>query len=172
MYKVRFERFQTKEAAHSRASELSALGVIGTFFIVNPRISTPPMNQLIDPGEGIVQTARRYIGVPYAWGGASTREGFDCSGLTMTVYRLNGMELPHSAYDQFLAGRAISREELKQGDLVFFASGRGKHISHVGIYSGQGQFIHAPGRGKHIRFSSLSNSYFKVRYKGARRYYP
>lgn len=169
--KVRFERFETKETAYDRAAGIRAQGLIDDFFIVHPRPESANLDPLAALQESLVKTACRFIGTAYRWGGTSRRDGFDCSGLTMTVYRLNGLELPRSAYGQYRAGTPVSREALRAGDLVFFATGRGKSISHVGIYSGQGRFIHAPGRGKSIRSASLSNSYFKSRYKGARRYY-
>ena len=171
LYKVRFERFGTKEAARNRALALQTRGLISDYFIIRPR----PTGGRTDPEkhlqESIVETARRFIGIPYRWGGASVSNGFDCSGLTMTVYRLNGLELPRNAYSQYLAGISIGRNALAPGDLVFFATGRSSRISHVGIYVGSGRFIHAPGRGKRIRTAALSNSYFHPRYKGARRYY-
>jgi cell wall-associated NlpC family hydrolase len=119
----------------------------------------------------IVLAARRFIGIDYQWGGSSVEEGFDCSGLTMTVYRLVGLELPRSASQQYQFGKAVDRDALLPGDLVFFATGRGRRISHVGIYSGPDTFIHAPGRGKSIRSESLELDYFRKRYIGARRYY-
>jgi hypothetical protein len=169
--KVRFERFDTKQAALNRASALKSQGVIGDFYIVWPH----PESTLVDPEvalqESLVETARRFVGTAYRWGGDSLKNGFDCSGLAMTVYRLNGLELPHSSHEQYRLGTPVAREELRGGDLVFFATSGGNRISHVGIYSGQNRFIHAPSRGKDIRSTPLSNSYFKARYKGARRYY-
>jgi cell wall-associated NlpC family hydrolase len=89
----------------------------------------------------------------------------------MTVYRLNGLDLPRHSTAQFQAGRPIERAALSMGDLVFFATGTRRRVSHVGIYIGHDHFIHAPGRGKTIRISSLSNTYFNDRYMGARRYF-
>jgi hypothetical protein len=171
LYKVRFERFDTREAAAQRAIDLQTKGVIEQFFIVHPRPDSPLIDTRMALQESIVRTAHRFIGTAYRWGGASQRDGFDCSGLTMTVYRLNGLELPRSALDQYRTGTPVARDALQPGDLVFFATGRTSRISHVGIYSGRGQFIHAPSRGNPIRTASLSNSYFSPRYKGARRYF-
>ncbi len=174
--KVRFERFDTREAAHERAMALQTLGIIQDYFIARPGpgIATA-QGPVIDPqsalGQNLIDTARRFIGTPYQWGGSSLRDGFDCSGLTMTVYRLNGLDLPRNSRAQFHAGTPVARDALRGGDLVFFSTNGGKYVSHVGIYSGRGRFIHAPGRGKRIRTASLSNTYFRARYKGARRYY-
>ena len=89
----------------------------------------------------------------------------------MTVYRLNGLDLPRNAYSQYKTGKAVNKTEMGPGDLVFFATGSTRRVSHVGIYSGEGKFIHAPRRGKRIRVSSLSSPYYRQRYKGARRYF-
>ncbi len=169
--KVRFERFATKAVARQRANALQARGVIDAFYIVQPGLDhgRDPLKARLR--QNLVNTARRFIGTPYRWGGESARDGFDCSGLTMTVYRLNGLELPRNSRAQFDAGSAISKNDLQVGDLVFFATGRRGRVSHVGVYSGRGQFIHAPGRGKRIRTALLSKSYFKSRYMGARRYF-
>lgn len=167
LYKVRLERFDTRKAALKRALDLQARALVDDFFIVHPR----PDRVSMVLGENIVQTARRFIGTDYRWGGTSPKDGFDCSGLTMTVYRLNGLDLPRNSRDQFRAGKPVARNALKAGDLVFFATGGTRHISHVGIYSGQGQFIHAPRRGKTIRSASLTDRYYAGRYHGARRYF-
>jgi cell wall-associated NlpC family hydrolase len=160
--KVRFERYADKAAARRRAELLQARGLIEEFYIVRPAMALPPR---------LVATARRFIGTPYRWGGTSARAGFDCSGLTMTVYRLNGLQLPRSARAQFQAGTPVRRTALRPGDLVFFATGRGRRVSHVGLYTGGEAFIHAPGRGKTIRTASLDSNYFRTRYVGARRYF-
>ncbi|MGD8242043.1 MAG: NlpC/P60 family protein [Desulfobacterales bacterium] len=166
--KVRFERFATKAGARRRAALLRARGVIEDFYIVHPGAAAGRRQALPDK---LVRTANRFIGAPYRWGGTSARSGFDCSGLTMTVYRLNGLELPRSARAQFDAGTPVSPNAVRQGDLVFFATGRSGRVSHVGIFTGGGEFIHAPGRGKTIRIASLGSDYFRSRYKGARRYF-
>ncbi len=171
LYKVRLERFNTREAAMKRAQDLKAKGLIQDFFIVRPRPGRTLQYTQTEIGESIVQTARRFIGTPYRWGGTSFEEGFDCSGLTMTVYRLNGLYLPRNSREQFRVGMPVSRKNLQAGDLVFFATDGTSRISHVGIYSGQGMFIHAPSRGNSIRNESMNNSYFASRYQGARRYF-
>jgi cell wall-associated NlpC family hydrolase len=89
----------------------------------------------------------------------------------MTVYQLNGLELPRSSRAQWNSGTSVSRSELAKGNLVFFRTASSRRISHVGIYDGNGQFIHAPGKGKRVRRSSLNNRYYKKRYAGAKTYF-
>jgi hypothetical protein len=171
--KVRFERHRDKASARRRAANLQARGIIDSFYIVAPveRSRHGQADARATLRQSLVRTAKRYIGTPYRWGGESVRTGFDCSGLTMTVYRLNGLDLPRNSRAQFDAGAPISRRALEKGDLVFFFTGRKGRVSHVGIYTGSGNFIHAPRRGKTIRISALSSDYYRKRYMGARRYF-
>lgn len=173
LYKVRFGNFPTRDLAAREAEILKAMGVIGQYYIVRPEeysiTKRPPYDDRLFRDE-IVRTARSFIGVPYQWGGVSAEKGFDCSGLAMAIYRLNGLNLPRTSGQQYEAGKPVSREDLIKGDLIFFDT-RGKGgISHVGIYAGQGQFIHAPRTGKTVRTNLLSNTYYKERYIGARTY--
>jgi cell wall-associated NlpC family hydrolase len=173
LYKVRFENFRTKADARDRAENLQRRGIIDSFYIAKPDAYAATRydsrgNQRFR--EDIVNTARRYVGVPYRWGGESPRTGFDCSGFTMVVYRLNGLALPRSSRQQWQVGKKINRRQLQKGDLVFFATSGGKRVSHVGIYTGDSKFLHAPRRGSRIKTSSLSSQYFKTRYVGARSY--
>lgn len=173
LYKVRFGNYPTKNAALKRAEYLAAAGIIDVYYIVGPNDYTA---SAYEPGNqdylrnDIVTTAQKYIGIPYKWGGESPRTGFDCSGLTMVVYRLNGLQLPRSSRAQWQAGRPVNHSQLLRGDLVFFATAGGRSVSHVGIYVGDNRFLHAPGKNRKIRISSLSNKYYKSRYLGARRY--
>ncbi len=114
-----------------------------------------------------VRRALGYLGVRYRYGGSSSR-GFDCSGFTSYIYRQHGISLPHSASAQYRHGRAISRSELQPGDLVFFRT-RGRRISHVGIYIGDGKFVHASSSRGRVRIDTLNSGYYKQRYVGARR---
>ncbi len=113
----------------------------------------------------ITRTAMRYIGVPYVWGGTSFA-GMDCSGFVQTVFEKNGISLPRMADEQFGAGRRIAMSLLMPGDLVFFETYM-SGPSHVGIYVGRGQFVHASLRG--VRVDPLSMDYYASRYIGARR---
>jgi cell wall-associated NlpC family hydrolase len=115
---------------------------------------------------GVIATAKKYIGVPYVWGGTSPA-GFDCSGFVQFVFRQHGITLPRTSKEQYTAGKSIKKSELKPGDLVFFATDYST-VNHLGIYIGDGQFIHASSS-KGITISSMSNSYWLPRYYGARR---
>ena len=171
LYKVRFENFRTKEAARSRALDLQRRGIIDDFYIVEPNAyAAEAHGGETRLREEIVRTARRYVGVPYRWGGESPQTGFDCSGLTMVVYRLNGLDLPRSSRQQWKVGKRIDRSRLQKGDLVFFATSSSKSVSHVGIYTGGNKFLHAPSRGHQIQTSSLSSKYYRAHYVGARSY--
>ena len=173
LFKVRFGNFSSKDQAKLRAQSLQSAGVIEEFYIVLPEDSAAAKRKQYGTDylrESLVKSARDFIGVPYLWGGASAEAGFDCRGLTMTVYQLNGLDLPRHSATQYDAGDAIDQSDLQKGDLVFFLmKGRGK-VSHVGIYIGSGRFIHAPSRGKRIRIDSLSNEYFAKHYVGAKNY--
>ncbi|KPJ78696.1 MAG: hypothetical protein AMJ54_02605 [Deltaproteobacteria bacterium SG8_13] len=166
LYKVRFGNYSTRETARREAGFLQARGIIDEYYVVSPQMAAIEGDLR---GE-LVHTARSFIGIPYKWGGDSRDEGFDCSGLTMTVYQLNGLDLPRTSRQQWYAGTPVGRRELVRGDLVFFATSGGERVSHVGIYVGENRFIHAPGRGKYIRVGSLASGYYRKRYVGGRRY--
>ena len=172
LYKVRFGNFPTKEQARVRAEELQKAGIIDEFYVVSPEEYAVAQREARGEAylrEELVRTARSFLDVPYLWGGASAETGFDCSGLTMTVYQLNGFNLPRTSRDQFASGSPVERSSLEKGDLIFFAGVGGK-VSHVGIYAGNGLFIHAPGRGKKIRTDSLAKERFGRSFVGARSY--
>jgi hypothetical protein len=173
LFKVRFGDYPTREAARIKAEALVQAGVFSEYYIVSPEDYALARVRLYgeEPVRNeIVETAEGFIGLPYQWGGASAEEGFDCSGLTMAVYQLNGLNLPRSSRDQYVIGAPVERAELAKGDLVFFATkGRAK-VSHVGVYAGDDRFIHAPGKGKTIRVDSLSDRYYVAHYVGARKY--
>ena len=171
IYRVRFGNFTSRESAESKAESLRSQGIIDEYYIVSPGdyAIAKKKDGVYLRGE-IVKTAEGFIGVPYLWGGSSDT-GFDCSGLTMAVYQLNGLDLPRLSSEQYKVGVPVERDSLSKGDLVFFALSRDKKASHVGIYVGEGRFIHAPGRGKKIRMDSLSGNYFQKRYVAGRSYF-
>jgi cell wall-associated NlpC family hydrolase len=121
--------------------------------------------------KAVVHTARSQLGRAYKYGGASPATGFDCSGFTCWVYNRHNINLPRRSYDQFNAGQEVSWRDLRVGDLVFFEVYR-KGASHVGIYSGNGVFIHCPSTGGSVREESLLESYWVRCYLGARRFLP
>ena len=171
LYKVRFGNFTSFRQAQNKADELKRSGLVDAFYIVPP--GSYPAARGGKNGtlrDEIVRTARNYRGIPYRWGGVSAKTGFDCSGLAMAVYQLNGLNLPRTSRQQFKAGTPIARHQLRKGDLVFFATGKTRKVTHVGIYTGRGYFIHAPGKGKKIRTDKLTDSYYLSNYAGARTY--
>lgn len=114
----------------------------------------------------IISTAKNLMGIPYVWGGTTT-SGFDCSGFTQYVFARNGITLPRTAAEQFTVGTVISRSNLKVGDLIFFTTYKAG-ASHLGIYLGNNNFIHASST-KGVTISSLTSDYYSSRYIGARR---
>ncbi|WP_233580209.1 C40 family peptidase [Luteimonas sp. 100069] len=119
--------------------------------------------------EGLLKRALTLIGTPYRWGGSSPDAGFDCSGLVGYVFRTAlGIELPRVSRDMAKNGERVERAALTAGDLVFFGRG-GNRIDHVGIYLGEGRFVHAPRSGKDVMVSELDSGYWATRFKSARR---
>ena len=118
---------------------------------------------------GMVEQAMGLLGVPYRRGGNNESTGFDCSGFVRHLYEKSvGQILPRRAVDQARATEVIDREELKPGDLVFFNTMR-RAFSHVGIYLGDGKFIHAPRAGKAVNVEDMRSAYWQKRFNGARR---
>ncbi|MGC8769336.1 NlpC/P60 family protein [Calditerrivibrio sp.] len=166
IYKVRFGNFYTQDAAIYTAEKLKEEGIINEYLIVSPDSYKITKNDN-DLREKIVNTAFNYLGTPYIKGG-NNEDGFDCSGFVQTVFRMNGIDLPRSSLDQYKRGYSI-KDDLQRGDLVFFKI-NGRSISHVGIYIGDGKFIHAPRVGQKVRVESLELPYYKKRYVGAKTY--
>ena len=142
------------EVPDRRASRSHRLSRVGS--------GVSPVNR-----SGVIRTAYGYRGVPYRFGGTS-RRGIDCSAFTGAVYRANGVSLPRTAREQFTRGQKIAFEEMQEGDLVFFHTTR-PGISHVGIYIGSGNFVHASSSGGGVRVDSIMDGYYRKRFGGARR---
>ena len=135
---------------------------------------TASMDQVLDraiykaPRKRVADFAMTLRDIRYRRAGRDPSTGFDCSGFTHYVYNKTfGVELPYDAPSQYRDGEKIVREEMKVGDLVFFQV-RG-HITHVGLYMGDGRFIHSPAPGKRVRIDELANPYWAKRWAGARR---
>jgi cell wall-associated NlpC family hydrolase len=127
------------------------------------------LHHAVDRASGLVVTALGFLGVPYRRGGNTAETGFDCSGLVRAIYdQTAGYLLPRRAEEQAAATQKIDRSELQPGDLVFFNTMR-RAFSHVGIYIGEGKFIHAPRTGASVRVESMSGKYWQRRFSGARR---
>ena len=185
LYAVRFGDFPARGEAQRTAQKLVNDRLIGAYFIAPPRTATlqkgtgPELRQGGEPvrpakpagdmGAIAARTAERFVGIPYRWGGNNVVEGLDCSGFVRAVYNLCGVNIPRTSREQFQVGQPVERDELQDGDLVFFGPA-GEAINHVGIYVGAGRFVHAPRRGDDIKISSLDEEYFAKRYVGAKRY--
>lgn len=119
-------------------------------------------------GSQILEEAQKYLGCPYAAGGASPN-GFDCSGFVYYVLKQVGLSPYRTPASQFKQGTSVEKENLQIGDIVFFSSNSGRSLTHVGIYSGNGQFIHAPNSRSTVSYSDLTSGYWANTYYGARR---
>ena len=134
-----------------------ALALAAGMLAFAPAIATPALE------------AVRMVGIDYRWGGRAPETGFDCSGLVVHAFgRAWGLDLPHSALAQSRAGKAVRLRDLRPGDLVFYNTRR-RPFSHVGIYLGEGRFVHSPRPGAQVRVESMRKPYWRKRFNGARR---
>lgn len=185
LFAVRFGDFPSRREAELHARKVVAEQGISSYFIAPP-LRTPlvvrpdrpqaPGDETTAPKPGrgdmgfiAARTAERFVGIPYQWGGSNVVDGMDCSGFVRAVYNLCGVNIPRTSGEQFRVGRSVGRADLVDGDLVFFGTSE-ERISHVGIYVGKNQFVHAPRRGEDIKISSMDSGYSK-KYIGARRYF-
>ena len=120
-------------------------------------------------GNDVVEFAKKYLGYKYVAGGSSPSTGFDCSGFTTYVFRNFGVSLNRSSKDQIKNGTAVSKSNLQPGDIVIFKNQGKTAIGHVGIFIGNGNFIHAANKKEGVVITALSSSYYSQRYVGARR---
>ena len=122
----------------------------------------------INYGEEVSEVAKRYVGAPYK-GGGTTPKGFDASGFTQYIYKkaATKMTIPRTSASQYKKGKAVKQNELKQGDLVFYATGEKGKVSFVGIYNGNGKFTGVTSKG--VKVVKMSDKYWKERYIGAKR---
>ena len=126
-------------------------------------------HKVTDRASDLVVNAMGFLGVPYRRGGNSAETGFDCSGFVVAMYQSTvGLILPRRANEQAAATEKIDKQDLQPGDLVFFNTMR-RAFSHVGIYVGDGKFIHSPKPGAQVRVEDMGVNYWKRRFDGARR---
>ncbi|TBR15850.1 C40 family peptidase [Rugosibacter aromaticivorans] len=152
--------------------------VLPSFAHANEPIVIPPplrvsfIDRATATAQDVIDKAVALLGIPYRFGGNTPESGFDCSGFVRHVFRTGfGLILPRSALEQSKAGQPVPATDLKPGDLVFFNTMR-RAFSHVGIYLGNDQFVHAPHTGDRVRVDSMSDSYWMQRFNGARRVNP
>ena len=122
----------------------------------------------IAPGNQVADLAQQFVGSRYVWGGASPA-GFDCTGFVMYVYNQFGISLPHNETGQLNSGQRVSADELQPGDVLVFANTYRRGLSHVGIYLGEGQFVHAVDERHGVMINNLWDGYWGPRFVGATR---
>ena len=155
-----------EEAKHAEGEEWFAIErPDGPLWVRGSQVT---LEEPLLPGQGdtVVDLAKKFKGTPYLWGGM-TREGIDCSGLMYTCYRVHGVTVPRDADQQFQVGKPISKDALQSGDMVFFGSSE-DDITHVGMYAGDGMFVHASS-GRGVVVSPLFQGWYLEHYQGARR---
>jgi cell wall-associated NlpC family hydrolase len=152
-----------------RARRLAALAILALMAACAPFQRETPRSAAANPGAAALLAAQSRIGTPYRYGGSGP-DAFDCSGLVAYAYRQAGVTLPRTAAQQYALARPVRRAELRPGDLVFFRWS-GREVSHVGIYAGDGLFVHAPQTDGQVRTATLDDEWYRERYAGSGRPY-
>ena len=165
--------FSAPEQASEQAPDPVTRLLIEKGLLADNAVSSesPLFRQMRDAASDMVITAMNFLGVPYRRGGSSENDGFDCSGFTRHIFEMSlGRVLPRRADEQASAPGflQVSRDDLKPGDLVFFNTLK-RTFSHVGIYIGEGKFIHSPRTGGQVRVEDMRFAYWHQRFTGARR---
>ena len=160
-------------AAVAAMNPAAVVAAIPVAFSTGPaaRPSASPATAAGDWGDRLVSRAMNYLGTPYRYGGTSPRTGFDCSGFVYYLYdAVFGQRIPRMPHDMAREATQVARGDLQKGDLVMF--GHRGTITHIGIYSGNGQFVHATHRGSPVMVTSLDADYYNTRYLKAVRLTP
>ena len=161
IYKELLSDKKTEETNRSSANRESATTVSS--------VTTETTTEETSKGQEIVEYAKQYLGYRYVPGGGTPSTGFDCSGFTSYVYKHFGISLSRTSKDQAKNGTAVEKNNLQLGDILIFNNTANTAIGHVGIYIGDNNFIHASNPSEGVKITSLSSSYYKSRYVGARR---
>lgn len=151
-------------------SSILTLAMLFTFLLPSytEAASKPPVAKQVSVQDKIINEGKKYIGTKYRYGG-TTPSGFDCSGfIGYTFKKAVGKKLPRTAASMYKAGKIVNKKQLQKGDVVFFTTYK-KGASHAGIYVGNNKFMHASSS-KGVTIDSLSNSYWKPKYLGAKRF--
>jgi cell wall-associated NlpC family hydrolase len=160
---------ETPVPADDMQSLLVSKGILSKIGGQIAQTSETVVQQVTERTSDLISTAVGLLGIPYLRGGNSAESGFDCSGFVRHIYKETiGLALPRSADQQANSTQKIDRSELKPGDLVFFNTMK-RTFSHVGIYMGEGKFIHSPRTGASVRIEDMRIPYWNVRFDGARR---
>jgi hypothetical protein len=142
---------------------------VGSASLLVPNVTIDPNRPFDEHSAGVIEHALSLVGVHYRRGGTKPESGLDCSGLVQLVFHdVTGLELPRRAVEISQVGQRVNRQDLRPGDLIFFNTVR-RTISHVGIYLGDGQFIHAPASGGRVRVESIDLPYWVKHFSAARR---
>ena len=147
---------------------LAALLLASPAVADEPQAPTPQAPAQAEAKPGMVERALSFIGVRYRFGGQDENKGFDCAGLVRRAFS-TAIDLPRTAAAQFREGCLVEQDELQPGDLVFFKNTYKRGISHVGIYVGDGKFVHAASSRRSVVIDRLDAAYFRTRFAGARR---
>ncbi len=158
-----------KVTATNTLPEAPAETAVATAVATIPDAPEGGSSGYVGAAQDLINQGMNYLGIRYRFGGTSPETGLDCSGLVRNVFRnALGLDLPRTAREMSSMGDKVTRQDLKPGDLVFFNTMR-RAFSHVGIYVGDGQFLHSATRGGGVRIGDLSDSYWNKRFSGARR---
>ena len=159
---------KTQSDPSAPAEETAAAARTVNWTNLNPVLNPALNKDEITARDRVVEAGFNLLGVRYRYGGTSEKTGLDCSALVKNVFEKIGFALPRTSREQYEQGEKVAKEDLQKGDLVFFSSG-GKAPTHVGVYIGNNQFLHAASRARKVIISDFSKTWYDIRYLGARR---